>query len=314
MTTGFSFLRAATLLAGSTGAAVAQVTFPLDARACFYRLVSDTAAAPLVVDLAAIGAQPGEWLLLQSVGGFSFGTTPDGMRAMAGVFSSNNTVLASTLQHRVPGALAAGMAFDSGVTFFGGLSTDIPEDFYISRNQYADSIRVEVPAGAAYLLVSTRDSLYGDNVDPNNDWGITITEIPTPALPGTGENLELRTGVAAAAATYAPDVKAAPAGATMTAELRDPLGFCENQLFVLLGDTMTTGGPVPSLLPRLWVDDLIVLRVGVVPASPTWVDTWSLVAPSGLLGVTLIVQGGALHPTARNGLFETSNAHRFDLQ
>ena len=71
-----SFLRVATLLAGLTGSTVAQVTFPLDARACFYRLQNDTAAPPLVLDLTALGAQPGEWLLLQSAGGFSFGTTP----------------------------------------------------------------------------------------------------------------------------------------------------------------------------------------------------------------------------------------------
>jgi hypothetical protein len=128
------------------------------------------------------------------------------------------------------------------------------------------------------------------------------------------ENLELRTGVAGATATYTPEVKAAPAGATMTAELRDPLGFCASNLYVLLGDTMNTGGPVPTLLPRLWVDDLIVLRVGVVAASPGWLDSWSLVAPPGLLGVTLIVQGGALHSFARDGLFETTSAHRFDLQ
>lgn len=293
--------------------AAAQTSFSVDARASFYRAQNDTTAPPLAVDLTALGASPGQWLLLQSTGGFSYGTTPDGMRALAAVFSSSNTVLAPSLLHRVPGAIAAGPSFDSGTTYFGGLSTDIAEDFYVSRNQYADYVRVEVPAGAAWLLFSTRDSLYYDNVDPNNDWGVTITLIAAPALPGTGENLELRTGVAAAP-TLTPDVKPSAAGTTMTAELRDPLGFCENNLFVLVGDTTSTGGPVPSLLPRLWVDDLILLRVGVVAAAPTWTDTWTLVTPPGLLGTTVIVQGGALHAAARNGLFETTAAHRFDLQ
>lgn len=299
----------ALLAAGAT----AQTTWSVSPRACFYRTQNDSPAPPLVLSLATLGVTPGQWLLLQTSGGFSFGTTPDGQRGLAGVFSSDSTVLPSSSLHRVPGAIAAGPSFFSGATYFGNLPTDIPEDFYISRELYGDYVRVEVPAGAAWLLLSVRDSWYSDNTDPNNDWAITVTPIPTPSLPGTGENLELRSGVSATA-TLTPDVKTAPGGSTMSAELRDPLGFCENNLFVLLGDTMTTGGPVPTLLPRLWVDDLIVLSAGVVPASSAWIDTWSLQAPPGLLGVTLIVQGGAPNPVARNGLFETTAAHRFDLQ
>ena len=102
---------------------------PLNPRACFYVTSSDSPAPPLVVDLAPLGATPGQWLLLQSTGGFSFGNTPDGMRAMAAVFSSSTTVLPSSVPHRVPGAIAAGPSFTSGNTYFGSVPTDISEDF-----------------------------------------------------------------------------------------------------------------------------------------------------------------------------------------
>ena len=308
-----SLFRTAALLAGLAVPVVAQTTFAINPRAAYYRTNSDSPAPPLMISLATVGALPGQWLLLQTAGGFSFGTTPDGQRSLAAVFSANNTVLSSSSPHRVPGAIAAGPSFASGNTYFGGLPTDIPEDFYVSRELYADYVRVEVPAGAAWLIVGVSDSYFADNSDPNNDYAITVTPIATPSLPGTGENLELRSGVTAAP-TLLPDVKLAPGGSTMSVELRDPLGFCLNNIYVLLGDTMNTGGPVPTLLPRLWVDDLILLRAGIVPAAPGFLDTWSLQAPPGLLGVTLIVQGGALNAVARNGLFETTAAHRFDLQ
>lgn len=309
-----SLVRAGCLFAALTSGAFAQSTFSLDPRSTFYRTQNDAPTPPLVLTLASLGAAPGQWLLLQTTGAFiNINGGPDNYRALTAVFSSSSTVLGTSLQHRVPGAIAAGPSFTGGTTWIGNLPMDIPEDFFVSRYQWGDYVRVEVPAGATHLLIATLDSLYLDNVDPNGDWDLAITVLPTPALPGTGENLELRTGVSATP-SLSPEVKLAGAGTTMSAEVRDALGLCADNFYAIVGDTMATGGTAPSLLPRLWADDLVLLASGIVPATQGWVATWSMVTPPGLLGVTLIVQGGAVNFGARNGLFETSTAHRFELQ
>jgi hypothetical protein len=46
----------------------------------------------------------------------------------------------------------------------------------------------------------------------------------------------------------------------------------------------------------------------------TVTDTWQLQVPAGLNGVTLLVQAGVLTANARNGTYETTDAHRFLLQ
>jgi hypothetical protein len=54
-----------------------------------------------------------------------------------------------------------------------------------------------------------------------------------------------------------------------------------------------------------------VLQFGIVPATAGWTDSWLASTPGGLGGVSLIVQGALLNPQARNGVYETTNAHRF---
>ena len=69
--------------------------------------------------------------------------------------------------------------------------------------------------------------------------------------------------------------------------------------------------PLPQLLPNVWLGNLFVLQFGIVPATAGWTDSWLASTPGGLGGVSLIVQGAVLNPQARNGVYETTNAHRF---
>ena len=57
-----------------------------------------------------------------------------------------------------------------------------------------------------------------------------------------------------------------------------------------------------------------VTRWGVLVNTPGFTDSWSLLAPPGLAGVSLNVQAGALSSLARNGLYLTTDAHQFVLQ
>lgn len=310
-----TLLPAASALFLLAASAAAQTwSYPLDPRATYLRTNQDSPLPPLVLDLPALGIAPGQWLRLESTGAFRYiNGGLDDYRSLVAVFSNSAQLLATSVQQRVPGAIAAGPAFVSGGTYYGNLPIDVPQDFFVSRQTWDDGVLVEVPAGASHLFLGVHDSLFNDNADPNGDFGARVTVVATPSLPGTGEHLTLKSSVGGPAA-LTPDVHPAPPGLPMLAELHHPVGFLDGALYVLVADTMATGGPAPSLLPRLWSVNLFVLQVGVIPNTPGWSTAWSLVAPAGLLGTTLVVQGGALSPLTRNGLYETTNAHRFALQ
>lgn len=289
-------------------------TLPMDPRASYLRTNNDTPAPPLLLDLGAMGLGAGQWLRIGTVGAYrSVNGGPDTYRSLVGVFASSPQLLPDGVQQRVVGAIPAGPAVQSGPTFYGALPIDIAEDFDCSRFGYASSIEVQVPAGATHLFLGTHESLYSDNVDPNGDFAAVVSVVPTPSLPGTGEHLVLRSTTIGIPLTT-PDTHATPAGATMTTRLDYPLGLIDGSLYVFLAEVVTTGAPVPSPLPGLWTPSLFVVQAGLLPAAAGFTDTWSLVAPAGYAGLTVLVQAGALTPSARNGLFETTAAHRFVLQ
>lgn len=296
-----------------TAVAVGQTTFPMSPQACFHRLNQDTAQPPLILSLAQLGTAPGQYLRIGTVGAYRYvNGGQDNYRSLVGVFSASTTLLASNLQQRVPDAIAAGPAFMSGGTFHGNLPIDIPEDFFASRNAWDDHVVVRVPAGATHLFLGVHDSLFNDNVDPNGDFGATIAVV-APSLGGTGEHIRLLSSVGGAPADDV-DVKNAPAGSVMAAELHHPVGFADGSLYVFVADAIATAGGVPQVLPDLHVGNVLIVQFGLLAATYPWHDTWSLAAPAGFAGTTLVVQGGALVPTARNGIYETTDAHRFVLQ
>ncbi|MEZ6036918.1 MAG: hypothetical protein R3F29_05525 [Planctomycetota bacterium] len=288
-------------------------TWPLNPRQTYLRTNSDSPLAPLVIDLAALGIAPGDWLSVGSMGAFRYinGGT-DTNRSLCAVFSSDTTLLATSVQQRVTGAIAAGPHYLSGSTYYGSLPIDIVEDFFCSRALWDDHVQVRVPAGAAFLFVGVHDSLYNDNVDPNGDYGVVVSKLAPPLLPGTGEHLTLRSAVGGVPAET-PEAHVAAPGSTMSAELHYPVGLMDGAIYVLLADAVTVG-QVPQLLPNVYVQNLFVLRAGVLGSTPGWFDSWSMTAPAGFPGLALVVQGAALSEVTRNAFYETTNAHTFVLQ
>ncbi len=306
-------MRLALLLLAAAPLAAQTWTYPLNPRSTFLRTNNDSPQPPLVVDLGALGVAPGTWLRVGTTGGFSYiSGGADGFHSLIGVFSSSSTLLATSVQNRVPGAIGAGPSFPSGSTYYGALPMDIPEDFFASRNLWDDAITVRVPAGAAFLFLGVHDSLYNDNNDPNGDYTAVVSVAPTPTLPGSGEHLELRCDVGAPPVSF-PDVHPTTPGAPMQAWLYHPVGFADGGVYVFVGEAIPTSSAPVMALPDLWVSNLIVLQFGVVPNTPGWTDLWSMSTPGGYSGTTLVIQAGALFAGARNGIYETTNAHRFVL-
>ncbi len=298
----------------ATDVAAQSWSFPLNPRATYLRTNNDSPLAPLILDIGSLGLAPGDWLRIESTGGFRYiSGGQDNFRSLIAVFSASATLLATNVQQRVPDAIAAGPEFTSGGTYSGGLPIDIPQDFFCSRNLWADHVEVQIPAGASHLLIGTHDSLYNDNVDPNGDYGAIVTKIVAPTFGGTSEHIVMKAAVDGVPANW-PDVHVAPPGSTITAQLEYPLGFADGSLYLFLADVVPVGGAVPHPLPGLWCEDLIVLKGGLLPSTPDFTDTWSLVVAPGSAGIAVFVQCAALTPNARNGLFETTNAHAFLFQ
>jgi hypothetical protein len=161
----------------------AEVTIPIDPKATYLLTNQDPQAVDsLAIDLAELGLRAGDHVSLQSQGSFCFSVAncANGISVVAppmiAVFSSSDTLLASNLLHRVPGAIAAGTPVTSLPTFFGGISTDIPEDFIIFHNPYSSV--VTIPDNAQFLFVAVRDSFYGDNGSVNGDLALSIAKVP----------------------------------------------------------------------------------------------------------------------------------------
>jgi len=170
------------ICAGITTSYASTYNVTFDPRATYLLTNIDPNAQPAeVLDLAAFGISPGQTITLTSVGVIFFCDPqycPQEFRPGVGaVFSSSSTLLSSNVLNRVPGAIAAGTPWVSQPTYFGGLSTDIGEDFRVF-----DPTSVTVPAGAKYLFLGIDDQYFGDNSDPNGDFHVTLqTPVPEPS-------------------------------------------------------------------------------------------------------------------------------------
>jgi len=301
-------------LAFATDLAAQSWSFPLHPRAIFLRTNNDTPQPPLVVDLASLGVVPGNWLRVGTTGDFSaIGGGPDNFQSLIGVFSASATLLPSNVQHRVVDAIGAGPSFSSPGTWSGALPMDIPQDFFCSRQTWSSFLDVAVPAGATHLFLGVHDSLCADNTDPDGDYGVSITLLPTPTFPGTSEHIGMKAAVNGVPASW-PDVHLATPGSTITTQLDYPVGLIDGSLHLFVADVVTVGAPPPNPLPGLWSQNLILLKAGVLSGPFGFTDTWSLVVAPGYAGTAVFVQCLALPPAPRNGLFEGSNAHVFVFQ
>ena len=173
-------LALAALCLGTLTLPAAAATFvPLESKATYLYTYNDSPVPPaLAVDLAGLGLQAGDRLLLQVVGDVDNGPGGDVYTTTLGVFSSSNTLLGNDQRYRVPGALATDApAFVSSTTYFGGRPTDIVQDFAFTPTS---GITVTVPIGATHLFLAISDQLYYDNSDPDRDYGVLVGLAPVP--------------------------------------------------------------------------------------------------------------------------------------
>ena len=147
-------------------------TRKIDPRATYLRVNADPEAlAASALDLRELNLLPGDTIRLRRLGGFRYDPPSSAeLRTMVGVFSSSPTLLGPSSLHRVPAAVAAGLAYLTIPTLEGVLPTDIAEDFLI------DDTLVCVPPEATHLFLSPVDFFFGDNSDADGDYKLEITK------------------------------------------------------------------------------------------------------------------------------------------
>lgn len=142
-------------------------------------------STPIV--LSDIGISGGDTIQLEMLGDWYDGhagyggdvSSMDVVSEMIGVFSNSDALLSPNVFSRVPGALDGGTDIVTWNTLFGGMTTDIPEDFGI-KNTF-----LQVPFGASHLFVAAHDIYYSDNSDPDGDFAVRITRIASVPEPST---------------------------------------------------------------------------------------------------------------------------------
>lgn len=169
----------AALLGGSSLAAGTTVPVPV-LSAYLHVDVADTTSAAVAVDLAALGLLPGATVEIRPVGDWDPGPGGDEYVNLLAVFSAGAALLAPSAPHRVPGAVDAGIPAFTGPTWPSGEPTDIPEDFVMLDTA---GVTVVIPAGATHLFVTVADIYYRDNSDPDGDFGVSLTAVPTTDVP-----------------------------------------------------------------------------------------------------------------------------------
>jgi hypothetical protein len=166
-----SLLLSFSLICFISGLAVAEL-FSINPREAYLRTNQDSAYNAVPFALSDLSLFPGDYIRLQRFGDYRPGTASyhhDTSTAMIAVFSGSNILLSSGNLNRVQDAIDAGIDYSTGPTYRGSLTTDIPQDFFIN------DVYVQIPQGAAYLFITTSDTLYHDNTDPDGDFSVGIT-------------------------------------------------------------------------------------------------------------------------------------------
>jgi hypothetical protein len=160
--------------------AASATTITLNPAATYLRVNNDPAPAAMPIALEPLGIAGGDRILLTRLGDWDNGPGGEEFNTLTGVFSSSAVILPGDQLKRIPGAIAAGVATNSPPTFFGGLPTNIDEDFLIaSPANPSGQICITVPKGATHLFFSVGDVLFFDNLDNDGDWKVRIELDPS---------------------------------------------------------------------------------------------------------------------------------------
>ncbi|WP_428389967.1 LamG-like jellyroll fold domain-containing protein [Mucisphaera sp.] len=134
------------------------------------------------VSLAGLGIEPGDRIELGQLGDYALGASfDDDQTALGAVFASSPDLGPPENQFRVTAVQPSEQTFppfNSFRSFSDNGMTDIGRDFLVTAN------RVVVPAGATHLFLTPNDSGFADNVDPDGDYGVSITLAPPPRAIG----------------------------------------------------------------------------------------------------------------------------------
>jgi len=185
-----SFVIATLLLA--LGAPARATDISLNPKATYLHVCNDAALNAPAIALADLGLAPGQTIAIEELGDWNNGPAGDVILYLCAVFSSSSVLLDAAQLHRVPGAIAStGPPIISGNTVRCGTPTDIAEDFLVSYDAAHRSVVLAIPAGATHLFVAACDVLYDDNSDPDGDYAVRITAVPTAVGDGPAMALEL---------------------------------------------------------------------------------------------------------------------------
>ncbi len=206
----------------------------VDPKAAYLYTNSDSPASPTIMNLAASGFAPGDMLKISyavAPPGFSFYSCSGPFLGasqfpLLGVFSSSNTLLATSASHRVPGAIDAGPDYVSLPTYYGNQLTDIPEDFWVTP---PGGFTIQIPSGVTHLFLGIGDSLYYDNCGTIK---VTIERVNQPPAAGC-QNVTVSSGANCAASASIDNGSFDPDGDSITIT-QSPAGPYP------LGDTLVT--------------------------------------------------------------------------
>jgi YVTN family beta-propeller protein len=274
------------------GTRQSTIKLPVDPRGTY--LVTgpgDSPNPPLIISLASLGIKPGDVISAVSVGdedACGVGEFCSGeifAPQFCGVFSSSNTLLPNGgAVNRVPGAIAPNFttAFSCNTppNASGQLPTDIPQDFALIGEP------VTVPAGAAYLFVAVIDVFYGDNIDPNRDFGVALTVNSSSSVNGKvlmAGGIDNLGNALNTAELYDP----ALGFTTPTGNLTDPSGRAQQVSVVLPnGKVLLIGG----------VSNVSTLATAELydPATRTFAPTGSMSQPRFYAAGVLLADGRVL--------------------
>lgn len=183
-------------LLASLSSAQLNTFHSLNSKATFYRTSSDPLAIDTTpIDLGSLGLFSGDQLGIIRIGRYShqFDGLPEIGTSLNGVFSASQVLLPSGLQNRVQDAIEAGNDVFTGPTFTGGFATDIDQDFQVSPFGAPAPVGVSIviPSSATHLFLAASSSFYGDNTDPDGNFGYILTAKRTVTIdvkPGTDDN------------------------------------------------------------------------------------------------------------------------------